>query len=100
MFKEITKELKLIKQIPKGESVFMRTSPTGTYAPSDILLSVLPINFWLIDANTPVLSPSLTANVSNLKPNILKNESEPEAAAEIVDEHLSTATTLVTINPF
>jgi hypothetical protein len=45
MFQAITKELKLIKQLPKGERVFMRTSPTGTYVPSDLLLSIWPINF-------------------------------------------------------
>jgi hypothetical protein len=57
------------------------------------------MNFWLIDANTPVLSPLLTANVSNLKPNIVKIESRPEAASKIVDENISTATALVIMNP-
>jgi hypothetical protein len=66
-FKAITKELKLIKQLPKGERVFMRASPTGAYVPSDLLPSIWPVNFWLIDANTQVLSPLLTTNVNNLK---------------------------------
>jgi hypothetical protein len=54
----------------------------------------------LIDANTPVLSPLLTTNVNNLKPNIDKIESEPETSAEIVDENLSTTTALVIMNPY
>jgi len=53
----------------------------------------------LIDANTPVLSPLLTANVSNLKPNIVKIEVKPQAAVEIEDENLSMATALVIMNP-
>jgi hypothetical protein len=99
-FKALTKELKLIKQLPKGEKVFMRTSPTCTSDPSDLLLSIWPVNFWLIDANTPVLSPLLTTNVNNLKPSIVKIEPELEAAIETVDENLSTATALVIMDPY
>ena len=54
----------------------------------------------MVDANTPVLSPLLTANVSNLKPNIVKLESKPEASAEIEDDNLTAATTLVIMNPY
>ena len=35
-----------------------------------------------------------------MKPNIVKIESKPEAAAEIVDESLSTTTALVIMNPY
>ncbi len=76
-FKTITKDLALVKRLPKGEMVFMRTSPRCTYDPLDLIPSTWPINFWMIDANTPVLSPLLTTNVSNLKPNIVKSELEP-----------------------
>ena len=77
-FKAVTKELKLIKQLPKGEEkkeknplqegmrrtsgtpkgekVFMRTTPTGTHTTSDIITSAWVINYWLIDANTHILS--------------------------------------------
>jgi hypothetical protein len=100
-FKSLTKELKLIKQIPKGERVFMRTSPTCTYFPSDLLLSLWPVNFWLIDASTPVLSPLLTTNVNNLKPSIVETESELEAAIETAnDNDLPTSTALVIMNPY
>ncbi len=75
-------------------------SPTGTYVPSDLLPSIWLVNFWLIDANTPVLSPLLTTNVNNLKPNIVKIEVEPDTSVEIVDENLSTTTALVIMNPF
>ncbi len=51
-FKAVTKELKLIKQLPKGERVFMRTTPAGTYDPPDLIPTVWPINFWLIYAST------------------------------------------------
>jgi hypothetical protein len=53
-FKAITKELKFIKRLPKGERVFIRTSPTCTYDPPDLIPSILRINFWLIDATAPV----------------------------------------------
>ena len=99
-FKTITKELKLIKQLPKGESVFMRISPTCTYVPSNLLPSIWHVNFWLIDANTPILSPLLTTNVNNLKPNNVKIESELDTAAKIVDEKLSTTSALVIMNPY
>ncbi len=74
-FKALTKELKLIKRIPKGEKVFIKTSSTGTYVPSDLLPSLWPVNFLLIDASTPVLSPLRTTNVNNLKPSIVETES-------------------------
>ena len=60
----------------------MRTSPTCTYDPLDLIPSTWPISFWLIDANTPVLSPLLTTNVGNLKPNIVRIESKPETNIE------------------
>jgi len=66
----------------------------------DLLPFVWPANFWLIDANTTVLSPLLTTNVNNLKPNIVKIEVEPETDVEIVDKKLSTATALVIMNPY
>jgi len=44
-FKVITKELKLIKQLPKGEKVFMRTTPTDTYELPDVITSPWVINY-------------------------------------------------------
>jgi hypothetical protein len=99
-FKTLAKELKLIKQLPKGERVFMRTSPTCTYVPSDLLPSIWPINFWLIDANTPVLSLLVTADVRNLKPSIVIIEAELEAAIETADENFSTTASLVITDPY
>jgi hypothetical protein len=52
----------------------------------------------LIDANT-VLPPLLTTNVSNLKPNIVKAELEPEVAIETSHENnLLIAVALVIMN--
>ena len=99
-FKVLTKELKLIKRLPKGEKVFMRTSPTGNYVPSNLLPSIWPVNFWLINANTPVLSQLLTTNVNNLKPNIVKIEPELEAAIQTADEKLPTVAALVIMDPY
>jgi hypothetical protein len=87
-FKALTRELKLIKQLPKGEKVFMRTSPTGTYVPSDLLSSIWLVNFWLIDAHTPVLSPLLTTNINNLKPSIVEIEPAIETADENILRHM------------
>ena len=99
-FKAISKELKLFIQLPKGEMVFIRTSPTCTYDPRDLIPSIWPINFWLIDASTPILPPLLTTNVSNLKPNIVKAELEFEVAIKTTDENLSITTALVIMNPY
>ena len=54
-FEAITKELKLIKILAKGAKGFMRTTPSGTYEPPNIITSAWVINYWLIDANTHVL---------------------------------------------
>ena len=78
----------------------MRTSPTVTYAPYDLLPSIWPANFWLIDANTPIVSPLLTTNVNSLKRSIVETKSKFEAALETTDESLSTATALVIMNPY
>jgi hypothetical protein len=80
--------------------VFRRISPTGIYDPPDLIPSTWPINFWLIDANTPALSLLLTTNMSNLKPNIVKIESEPKVAVETAYVNLSIATALVIMNPY
>jgi len=69
-FKAVIKELKLIKQLPKGEKLFMRTTTLGTYDPPDLITHVWVINYWLIDANTLVLSPLMNTCVGALKPNI------------------------------
>ena len=45
-FKAVAKELKLIKQLPKGEKVFMRTTSTCTYEPLDSITSAWVINYW------------------------------------------------------
>ncbi len=54
-FKTLTKELKLIKQLPKGDK-HMRTTSTYTYDPLDLIPTLWLINFWLLDASTSVLS--------------------------------------------
>ena len=59
-----------------------------------------PLNFWLIDASTPVLSPLLTTNVNILKPSIAETKSKFEAAIETVNESLPTSVALVIMNPY
>ena len=49
----------------------MRTPPKGTYDSPYLILSAWVINYWLIDANTHVLSPSMPTNVVILKPDIV-----------------------------
>jgi len=85
-FEAVTKELKLIKQLSKGEKVLLRTTPTGNYDPPDIITHAWIINYWLIDANTPVLSPLMFTSVSNLKPNIVTIEFKANAAIEAANK--------------
>ena len=49
----------------------MRTTPTGTYDPPDIITSAWGINYWLIDANTHVLSPLMKTSVITRMPSIV-----------------------------
>ena len=49
----------------------MRTIPTCTYKPPDIIASAWVINYRLVDANTPVLSPLMNTIVNTLKHKIV-----------------------------
>ena len=53
--KAVTRELKLIKRLPKGEMVFIITTPTCTYDPPGLIPTAWPFIVGLIYANTPVL---------------------------------------------
>ena len=44
--KAISKELKLIKQLPKGEIAFMRATPIVTYDPLDLIPTTWPISYF------------------------------------------------------
>ena len=99
-FKAITKEFKLIKQLPQGEKVFMRTSPRGTYEPSDIITSAWVINYWLIDANTRVVSPLMNTSVSNRKPNIVTTQLEANTTIKAANKYLSATVAMVVMDPY
>jgi hypothetical protein len=77
----------------------MRTTPSTTYDPLDLIPTAWSINFVLIDANTPVLSPLLTAYANNLKPTIITTELKPGAAIDATDKYLAERVTLVIMNP-
>ena len=80
--------------------MFMRTSPTGTYDPLDLIPSTWIINYCFIDTNTRVLSPIITTNVGVIKPNIVKTNLETNATIEAADTYLSTSTALVIMNAY
>jgi len=82
-FKAVTKELKLIKRLPKGGKVFMRTSPTCTYEPPDISTSAWVINYWLIDTNTYVLLPLMNTSVNTLKPKMVTTQLQANEAIKV-----------------
>jgi len=93
-FKEVTKELKFIKQLSKGETVFIRTTPTCTYEPPDNITYDWVINYWLIDANTLVFShiDNSTIDNSTIKHNIVTiftTQLEANAAIEATNIYLS-----------
>jgi hypothetical protein len=89
--KAVTKELKLINQLPKGEKVLVRTSPTGTYDPLGLIPYAWAINYWLIDANTRVLSPIITNHVGVLnKPNIVTANLGANVGIEATNKYVST----------
>ena len=78
----------------------MRTAPIGTYEPPDLITSAWVINYWLIDANTHVLSPFMNTSVSTLKPNIVTTQFEANAAIEAANKYLSIALAMVVIDPY
>ncbi len=90
----------MIEQLPKGEKVCMRATPTCAYNLLYLFPIAWSIHFWLIDANSPVLSPLLTTNVSHLKPNVVTNEVKSEATIEAANKYLSAATTMVIMDPY
>ena len=77
----------------------MRTSPTCTHDPPDLIPSAWVINYWLIDANTPVLSPLITTNVGVLKPRIGTTKLEVNATIEAADTFFSTTDAMVIMDP-
>ncbi len=99
-FKATTKEMKLIKQFSKGEKVFMRTTPTCTYDLPNRIPTAWPINFGLIDANTPVQSPLLNTVAGSLKPNVVTIELKSEVAIKAEDESLTTTSAMVIMDPY
>jgi hypothetical protein len=76
----------------------MIITPLRNYDPLDLIPSAWPINFWLIDANTLVISPLLTTTVSNSKPTIVTTKLKPEAAIEATDKYLLVSYALAIIN--
>ena len=67
----------------------MRTTPTCTYEPPNIMTFAWVINFWLIDANTHVVSPLTNASVNTLKPNIVNTQLEANEAIKAANKYLS-----------
>jgi hypothetical protein len=78
----------------------MRTTPTCTYKPNDLITSAWAINYWLIHANTPVLSPLISFSVDALKPNIVTTQLEANATIETTNTYLSVATDMVAMDPY
>ena len=66
----------------------MRNTPTCNYEPPDIITSAWVINYWLIDANTYVLSPLMNTSVSTLKPIIISTQLEANATIEAENKYL------------
>ncbi len=60
VYKAITKELKLLRQIPIGDPIFIRSTTTGSYDPPDVIKSIWVINYWVIDVDTPIMATTPT----------------------------------------
>jgi hypothetical protein len=109
VYKAITKELKLLRQSPKGENVFMRPPTTRIYDPSDFIKSIWVINNWVIDVDTPIMAkiPTIVVKgdlttppiIDDLPTNTHTNGMEPEAAIYAADTYLLAAAALVVMNP-
>ena len=78
----------------------MRTTPTGTYEPPDIITSAWGNNYQLIYANTLVLSPLMNTRVSTIKPNIVNTQLKANVAIEAANKYLALATVVVVMDPY
>ena len=87
--------MKLIKQLPKGKNVFIRTTPTSTYDPPNLITTDSVNTYWLIDANIIFLSPSTHASVGALKPNIVTTQLEANGAIETTNAYFSAVVAMV-----
>jgi len=101
----ITKELKLLKQIPIEEEKLIRPTITGGYYPHNFIKSIWIINYRVIDADTPIIAPSptivsTTTTFINAIPidNSIEN-TKSEATIEAVYRYLSATIALVVMNP-
>jgi hypothetical protein len=99
-FKAMTKDYILIKQLPKGEKVFMRTTPTCTYDPPVLSTFAWVLHYWLIDASASVLSPTIATNLSLLKPIIVITKLKSYAAIKEADNYLSSTIAMVIMDPW
>ena len=99
-FKAVAKELQLFEQLPKGEKMCMKTTPTGTYEPPDHITVAWVINYHLIYANTHILSPLMNTSIITLKPTIVTTQLEASATIEAAKKYLSVATTMVVMDPY
>ena len=78
----------------------MRTTPTGTNEPPDIIIYAWVINYWIIDANPHALSPLTNTSVNTLKPNIVTTQFEANEAIKAANKYLSSATAMVVMDPY
>ena len=78
----------------------MRTTPTCTCEPFDIITFAWVINCWLKDAITHVLSPLMNARVNTLKPNITTTQLETNTSIEAANKYLSEATAMVVMDTY
>ena len=54
VYKAITKEFKLPRQIPIGEKIFMKPTTKGSYNPPNSIEFVWAINYWVIEDDSPI----------------------------------------------
>ncbi len=109
VYKAITKELKLLRQIPIGEPIFMRPATTSSYDPPDVIKSIWVINYWVIDVDTPIMvtTPTIVKvaettaaqSENELPADSPTNILESEAAIEVSDKFLLATAALVVMNP-
>ena len=76
----------------------MRTTPTCTYGPPDLITPAWVINYQFIYANTHVLSPLMNTSVGTLKPNIATVQLEANSAIEAANKYLLATTGMVVID--
>ena len=86
VYKAITKELKLLRQIPIGENIFIRPTTSVSYDPPYFIKFIWVINYWVIDVETPKIATTPTiVNDEGLTTHPIINDRPTDTPTNVIE---------------